>query len=95
MNQAHQLPALVGIVEAVDAEGEVVYAASLPDGPIVVLRGTALLIWQEALSPSDGRALADRVADVYDVPVNRISSVVDSCVADLVAQGILEAVFEK
>jgi len=90
MKGGHRLPGKIGIVETRDAEGEVVYAARLPGGPIVVLRDTALQIWQEAVAPSGEGALAERVADLYGVPVDEIEPVVDSCVTALVGQGVLE-----
>lgn len=92
MRTVLRLPERVGVVEASDAEGEVVYAASLPDGPIVVLRDTALTIWQEAVTPTGQLGIVERVAELYGVPVVEVRDAVDACVADLLAQGVLEAV---
>lgn len=85
-----RLPAHVGIVEQVEGEDAVVYAAPLPDGPIVVLRDTALTIWQEAVRPTSQLELPERVARHYGLPVEQVQAAVDSCVADLLARGVLE-----
>ncbi|KRE25833.1 PqqD family protein [Agromyces sp. Soil535] len=73
---------------AVVEEGGVVYAASLPDGPIVVLDGGAAAIWVEAL---DGprSTLADRVAAITDAAVGDIRADVESFVDELVRRGLL------
>ena len=54
---------------AVVEEGDVVYAATLPDGPIIVLDGGAAAIWSAAC---DGprASIAERVAAATDVPVD-------------------------
>jgi hypothetical protein len=86
-----RLPERIAIVEDVAEHGDVLYVASLPNGPIVVLRDTALMIWQEAVAPTSGdRDLADRVADLYGVPVSEIRPAVLACVEDLIARGVLE-----
>jgi hypothetical protein len=75
----------VGIV----TDGGTVYAARLPDGPIVVLDGIAGLIWNEACG-GDCESIADRVAEATDAPTDAIRADVDAFVADLVARGLLE-----
>lgn len=92
MSGALQLPARLGILEGIEDGSDVLYVASLPDGPIVVLRDTALAIWQEAVAPTGGRDLADRVADLYGLPVTEVREAVDACVDDLVERGVLEIV---
>jgi hypothetical protein len=75
----------VGTVE----DGDTVYAARLPDGPIVVLDGIATLIWGEACG--GGReSIADRVAGRTDAAADAIRADVEAFVADLVSRGLLE-----
>lgn len=90
MRAALRLPERIGVIEASDEEGEVVYAASLPDGPIVVLRDSALTIWQEAVMPTGDQGIVERVADLYGVPVVEVREAVEACVDDLVERGVLE-----
>lgn len=67
----------------------IVYAARLPDGPIVVLDGVAALIWHEACA--GGReSIAERVATVTGVEPDVIRADVDAFVADLVKRELLE-----
>lgn len=90
MSPTLRLPERIGVIEASDDEGDVVYAASLPDGPIVVLRDSALTIWQEAVMPTGDLGIVERVAALYGVSVVEVREAVDACVADLLAQGVLE-----
>jgi hypothetical protein len=92
MSSSLRRPDHVGIVEGTAPDDEVIYVASLPDGPILVLRGTALTVWQEAVSPSGDQGLAERVADLYHVPVGEVRAAVEACVSDLVERGVLEVV---
>ncbi len=89
MSARLRVPERVGIVGGAEGD-DAVYVAKLPSGPIVVLRDTALTIWQEAMAPTGHQDLAERVAGLYGVPVNQIRGAVHACVLDLVAQGILE-----
>lgn len=73
---------------AVVEEGDAVYAAVLPDGPIVVLDGVAGVIWTEACDgPSS--TIADRVAAVTDSAADDIRDEVESFVEELVRRGLL------
>ena len=74
---------------AAQVDGDTVYAAYLPAGPIVVLDGIAALIWKTAC---DGPAatIVDRVAAATDASVDDIRTEVDAFVADLVRRGLLE-----
>ena len=90
MSAELRLPERIGIVGGTAPDNGVVYVASLPDGPIVVLRDTALTIWQEAVSPTGDQDLADRVAGHYGVLVSEVRAEVDACVSDLVERGVLE-----
>ncbi len=65
------------------------YAARLPDGPIVVLTGVAALIWSEACA-GDRETVAERVARATDAAPDAIRADVDAFVTDLVARGLLE-----
>ena len=75
----------VGIVEHED----VLYVATLPDGPIVVLDGISALIWDEACA-GDRETIVDRVAAATNAAPDAIRADVEAFVADLVARGLLE-----
>lgn len=80
----------VAVVERLD----VVYLARVPHGPILVLSGTAAMIWRVAitLSPSTENPLDDVVAVVsrrYDVPSSQIDVEVRSFITDLLREGLL------
>ena len=75
---------------AVVEDEAVVYAATLPDGPIVVLDGGAAAIWVEACA-GDRSSIADRVAEANRVPVGEIPAAVHAFVDELVARGLLAA----
>ena len=64
------------------------YAAILPDGPIVVLDGVAGVIWSEACE-GPRSTIADRVAAVTDASVDDIRGEVESFVDELVRRGLL------
>lgn len=75
-----------------DEDGvELHYVAPLPNGPMVVLSGTASIIWQEALVGPEA-ALAERVAARlgHVVSEDDIRDEVAAFVDDLVARGLLE-----
>lgn len=69
-------------------DGDTVYAALLPDGPIVVLDGVAALIWVEACE-GERATIVDRVAAATDAATDAIRPEVERFVADLVARGLL------
>lgn len=78
----------VGIV--VSRDGECVYLARLPDGPLLVLEGVAAAIWAEGTTgPADG--WVGRVAEAFDETEARIAADVGRFVADLESQGIIES----
>lgn len=67
------------------------YVALLPNGPMIVLAGTASVIWDE--TPADFEAtLSDRVAARLgeDVDPSEIEDAVQAFVDELVTQGFLE-----
>ena len=86
-------PADVAVVPGpADDDGvELHYVAQLPSGPMVVLSGTASVIWQEALVGPEA-ALAERVAARlgHVVSEDEIRAEVAAFVDDLVARGLLE-----
>lgn len=73
---------------AMEQHDDAVYVARLPDGPIIVLEGTAALIWMEACSHEPG-AIVDRVGEQVDRDTGEIADAVVRFVEDLVAQGLL------
>jgi hypothetical protein len=73
---------------AVVDDGDAVYLGRLPDGPVLVLPGTAALVVQQALLDST-RPLPDRVAHDAGVPRDVVSADVEALVSGLVADGWL------
>lgn len=74
----------VGIVDHED----VLYVATLPDGPIVVLDAISALIWDEACA-GDRETIVERVAAATAAAPEAIRAHVDGFVADLVARSLL------
>jgi len=74
----------VGVTE----EAGVIFAARLPDGPILELAGTAALIWRRAV---DGprQQIAERVAQDADADAAEIRDEVDRFVEELIELGLL------
>ena len=69
-------------------DGEVVYAAALPDGPILVLDGGAAAIWVAACDgPRD--SIAERVAASTGAALADVHAEVDAFVDELVSRGLL------
>ncbi|MBM7502753.1 PqqD family protein [Agromyces aurantiacus] len=79
----------VGVVE----HDDVLYAATLPHGPIVVLDGVAGLIWVEACD-GPAESLVDRVAGWTGVEPATIRAEVEGFLDDMVERGLLERVSE-
>jgi Coenzyme PQQ synthesis protein D (PqqD) len=88
-------PATVAAVHSVEQEegAPLVYLAPLPGGPMVVLRGTASLIWQEALDGPES-TLVDRVAQRVGTgeEAKSIEADVVAFVEGLLVRGLLERV---
>ncbi|GAA2032739.1 hypothetical protein GCM10009819_15990 [Agromyces tropicus] len=76
-----------GVVEHED----VLYAATLPDGPILVLDGIAGLIWEVACEPSDD-SVVDRVAELTGAEPGDIRAEVERFLDDLVRRGLLRPI---
>ena len=76
----------VGFIE----QGGMVYAAPLPDGPIVVLDGGAAAIWVAAC---DGprRTIAERVAAATGAELAEVRPHVDAFLDELLERGLLVA----
>lgn len=64
--------------------------ARLPAGPILVLDGTAALIWTIACAGEPG-SVAERVAEHVDRDLAEITPAVEEFIADLVSRGLLSA----
>lgn len=85
MSGFHASPG-VAIIE----ESGSIYAALLPDGPILVLDGVAALVW-DAARRSERAAVADEVAEATGADVDAIRPVIDAFIDDLVDRGLLVA----
>ena len=72
----------------VEILGDIVYAAPLPDGPIMVLEGIAALIWREATARPRG-SVADVVAATTGQDAASIRAYVDVFIDEMVARGLL------
>jgi hypothetical protein len=75
---------------AVVEEGDTVYAARLPDGPILVLDGVAALVW-DAARRNRRREVAHEVAEATGADLAAIRPVIDAFIDDLVDRGLLVA----
>jgi Coenzyme PQQ synthesis protein D (PqqD) len=80
----YELAADVGV----EASGDAVYLAPLPQGPILVLDGVAALIFTEA-TQGDREHVVDRVVAQVDGPADEIAIQVPAFLDDLVARGLL------
>ena len=66
------------------------YAAPVPDGPIVVLDGGAAAIWVAARA-GERESIAERVAELTGAPLRTVQAEVERIVDDLVRRGLLVA----
>lgn len=66
----------------------IVYAAPLPDGPIVVLEGIAALIWSEACGAARG-AVTAAVAEKTDQDAASIATEIDRFIDEMLTRGLL------
>ncbi|GAA1469068.1 hypothetical protein [Microbacterium thalassium] len=80
----------IGVAPSVGVEiaDDAVYAAALPDGPIIVLRDSAQLIWQEAVGRERDQAIA-AIAGLTGEAEGAISGPFHAFVDELVALGLL------
>ena len=65
-----------------------VYLASLPDGPLLYLDGTAAVIWTEAVTAAES-SVAVRVADLVGLAAAEVEPDVERFLAELVERGLL------
>ena len=72
----------------VESADGVVYAAPLPDGPIMVLDGVAALIWEEADGASR-EAVADAVATFTAEDAASIRPYVEQFIDEMLTRGML------
>ena len=72
----------------VEVDNDAVYAAPLPDGPIVVLEGIAALIWTAAAGVERGD-VAGIVAERTGADVSAIRSHVDAFIDEMLGLGLL------
>lgn len=70
-----------------EADG-VVYLASVPRGPIVAVRDTAMIIWR-ALGDGDLPGTAERVAETIGVDIELVRGEVDAFIAQLRDAGLI------
>jgi hypothetical protein len=73
---------------AVIDDGTVIYAAALPEGPIVVLEEGAAAIWTEACR-GERATIADRLTEGTDVPADEIRANVEVFVERMLHDGLL------
>ncbi len=86
MTAGYRPAARVGVID----DGVAVYVATLPRGPIVVLDGTAALVWRAACSgPAD--TIAARVAVDVDQAAEAIAGGISAFLDDLVGRRLLIA----
>lgn len=70
-------------------DGQTVYLAHLPAGPILVLEGAAAVIWDEGTTaPTEG--WVGRVAASVGEPVGAIAADVEAFVSDLRERRLIE-----
>lgn len=79
----------VGYVDSEPAGDDVCYAALLPDGPPVLLRGSAAEIWRAAVRGGSVASITADVADEIGVSARDIEFDVREFLDDLVARGLL------
>jgi hypothetical protein len=80
------VPSTTAVVDDGPAEPARVYVARLPAGPLLVLEGTAALIWRAVQSDCD---VTTTVARQTGAQPTDIRSDVDSVLRELVRQGVL------
>jgi len=73
---------------AVVEDGDVVYAAPVPDGQIAVLDGGAAAIWVAARA-GERETIAERVTELTGAPLSAVRGEVERIVDDLVRRGLL------
>ena len=69
--------------------GEVVYATTLPDGPPLVLRGPAAVIFLAAADGGPVEEVLDRVTETTDAPAEQVRADVLAFLAQLASLGLV------
>ncbi|SFR90868.1 Coenzyme PQQ synthesis protein D (PqqD) [Microbacterium sp. cf046] len=72
----------------IEVDGDVVYAAPLPDGPIMVLQGVAALIWTVSAGLERGD-VAGVVAERTGADVASIRADIDAFLREMLERGLL------
>ncbi len=72
----------------VEIDGDTVYLAHLPAGPIVVLEGTAAEVWHAARGADEYEAVA-AVAGAHDADPADVAADVGAFIEQLIADGFL------
>ena len=78
----------VSFTAVTDPDPGPVYLGLVPDGPCIVLHGSARAIW--AAAPGAEASVVDRVAELADVDADVIAADVERFVKDLLAKGFLD-----
>lgn len=91
----YRRPRDVGVVDGDSVAGGApgtVYLAHLPNGPLIVLEGSAALIWRTSLATANhsGRSVAVRVAEAMGSDPAAIQADVEAFLRELVTKGLLE-----
>lgn len=88
-----RVPASVGWVQGADVlpHDENIYLLAMPDGVPAVLEGNAATIW---LLAAEGAHVRQSVAEMVGDEVERLFPDIETFLADLVAQGLLEPLGE-
>jgi hypothetical protein len=79
----------VAWLDMADTGADVVYATTLPDGPPVVLRGSAGLIFASAAPGGSEDEVVERVAEAADVGTDVVRDDVLGFLDQLVSLGLL------
>lgn len=75
--------------EPMGTEEPVSYVATLPDGPPLVLRGSAAVIWQAAVPGGTRDVIVERVTTATGLSAEDVASDVTTFLDDLVERGLL------
>ncbi len=90
MSGCYRVAAHVGQVEEqAEFDSAVIHVAALPDGPILVLEGSAAIIWRYASLGGSAQQIAEQVGLDYGVPPSDVLADVRAFLDGLVARGLL------
>ncbi|HRC11312.1 MAG: PqqD family protein [Actinomycetales bacterium] len=95
MSHHYRLAPNIGRMAAQVAPGlDIVHVAALPNGPILVLEGSAATVWKHAEPGGTAEQIAERVRVVYDKPLHDVLADVRTFLDDLVGRGLLVRIDE-